>query len=59
MEGTSTVTWLKGNAGANSYYRVNYSPEMWAEITTALNTGLITKAPDRTNLVKDVFALAS
>ena len=32
---------------------------MWAEITTALNTGLITKAPDRTNLVKDVFALAS
>jgi len=59
LSGTSTVTWLKGNAGANSYYRVNYSPEMWGEITTALNAGLITEAPDRTSLVKDVFALAS
>ncbi|KAK4308314.1 hypothetical protein Pmani_019995 [Petrolisthes manimaculis] len=50
-------TWLKVNVRQEGYYRVNYEPEMWAQLETACTDKLLGTA-DRANLYNDVFALA-
>ena len=41
------------------YYRVNYSLELWKELTNALNENhTVFTTADRAHLLNDVFALA-
>ncbi|XP_050691073.1 glutamyl aminopeptidase-like [Eriocheir sinensis] len=51
------VTWIKVNMQYMGYYRVNYEPDMWAELGKLCASKAL-KASDRAGLYSDVFALA-
>uniref|UniRef100_A0A034VK36 glutamyl aminopeptidase n=1 Tax=Bactrocera dorsalis TaxID=27457 RepID=A0A034VK36_BACDO len=56
---TNAVDWIKINKNQVGYYRVNYAPEQWQELTNALINarGQFSNA-DRAHLINDVFSLA-
>ncbi|XP_028894176.1 glutamyl aminopeptidase isoform X3 [Zeugodacus cucurbitae] len=55
----NAVDWIKINKNQVGYYRVNYAPEQWQELTNALINarGQFSNA-DRAHLINDVFTLA-
>lgn len=55
----NAVDWIKINKNQVGYYRVNYAPEQWQELTNALINarGRFSNA-DRANLINDAFSLA-
>ncbi|XP_054747725.1 glutamyl aminopeptidase [Anastrepha obliqua] len=57
---SAAVDWIKFNKNQVGYYRVNYAPEQWLELTNALINarGQFSNA-DRAHLINDVFALAA
>ena len=58
---TRTLTWIKGNAGGDFYYIVNYEDSVLAQLKVELEKApsSLSKATDRTSLIYDVFSLAS
>ncbi|XP_017484575.1 PREDICTED: glutamyl aminopeptidase-like [Rhagoletis zephyria] len=55
----STADWIKFNKNQVGYYRVNYAPEQWQQLTNALISarGQFSNA-DRAHLINDAFSLA-
>ncbi|KAG0729837.1 Glutamyl aminopeptidase [Chionoecetes opilio] len=51
------VTWVKVNMQYKGFYRVNYEPDMWAELGKLCSSQTL-NAADRTSLYSDVFAMA-
>ena len=63
----SAVGWIKANANASGFYRVNYPPSLWRRLAAGAAAQLAAGAAapqlltplDRAQLLDDVFALAA
>jgi puromycin-sensitive aminopeptidase len=56
FSGANGAGWLKLNAAQTGYFRVNYSPELWARLRPAIEARALPTA-DRLGLQADAFAL--
>lgn len=60
IELPSDFTWVKLNADQRGFFRVNYQPEHWNAIATALGNNVTAmNASDRWGVIDDSFSLSA